>query len=113
LGTVLTSVFFSQSCDVVELVIIHEIFIIQLICATTNCSKGGALPTELYPLYPPKLGDIQNMKVENLKHPFILQAIEVKLFSTKQRILRGIFFFQNRYTLYEFEGFCFCLFSLL
>jgi len=47
--------------------------------------------------YTPKLGDIQNMKVENLKHPFILQAIEVNLFSTKQGILGGIFFFQNRH----------------
>ncbi len=31
--------------------------------------------------YTPKLGDIQNMKVGNLQHPFIFQAIEVNLFS--------------------------------
>jgi hypothetical protein len=35
----------------------------------------------LYQLsYTPKLGDIQNMKVENPQHPFILQAIQVNMF---------------------------------
>jgi hypothetical protein len=45
--------------------------------------------------YTPKLGDIQNMKVGNLQHPFILQAIQVNMFSQKTGYFRWNILFKK------------------
>jgi hypothetical protein len=57
------------------------------------CSRGNHHTLVL--LYLAKFDDIQNMKIENLKHPFILKAIVV-IFLYYKKFLMNFFSSKNR-----------------